>query len=371
MGIQIKVAFKKMIKTACLFFVLLLSNWLGSAQTLHPGFDKEEYLELLRVNAKCSNLEAFKEIPQPEQFHLTYRAPIVALDNAWELWTNGNNVAAISIRGTTAKQVSWLANFYAGMLPASGQIVRSPGDTFQYVLANDPRASVHAGWLVATAFLAKTLLPQIDSCYRAGIKNYYIVGHSQGGAISYLVTAYLYHLQLLGKLAKDIRFKTYCSAGPKPGNLFFAYEYEVFTQAGWAYNVVNADDWVPEVPVGVQTTADFQEVNPFRYARKAIRGQKFPANLVLGHLYNRLDKPTRRAQRNFEKYLGRSVGKMVKKELKGLLVPAYSRTNNYVRTGNYIVLKGDDAYYKRYPQNREKIFQHHMFGAYYYLAQKL
>jgi hypothetical protein len=51
-------------------------------------------------------------------------------------------------------------------------------------------------------------------------------------AISYLLTAYLYHLQKSGRLQADIRFKTYASAGPKPGNLYFAYQYEAMTKGG-------------------------------------------------------------------------------------------------------------------------------------------
>lgn len=354
-----------------LFCLGLLPFSYLTAQILKPGFDKYEYLELLKVNAKCTNPATFKDIPNPDEFRLRYSGPVVALDNAWELWTNGQNVAAISIRGTTAKLESWLANFYAAMVPASGRLLLSEKDTFKYILADNPNAAVHAGWLVATAFLSKTILPQIDSCYQAGIKNFYIVGHSQGGAISYLLTAYLYHLQLSKKLPSDIRIKTYCSAGPKPGNQFFAYDYEALTQEGWAYNVVNSDDWVPEVPVSVQTTSDFPIVNPFRFARAAIKAQKFPKNLVMRHLYNRLDKPTRRAQRNFEKYLGRVMGRYVVKSLKDFKTPEYYPSDNYVRTGNYIVLKGNPDYYTRFPLDKKKIFQHHMFDAYYYLAQRL
>ncbi|MEO6833308.1 MAG: lipase family protein [Chitinophagaceae bacterium] len=360
-----------MYKISALLFLIFYSLSPLNAQALKPGFNKAEYLELLKVNAKCTYLVPFKSIPNPEKFRLCYRSPIVALDNAWELWTSGENVAAISIRGTTEKTESWLANFYAAMVPAKGQLILGEKDTFRYELADNPKAAVHAGWLVATAFLSKTILPQIDSCYRAGIKNYYIIGHSQGGAISYLLTAYLYHLQLLGKLPKDIRFKTYCSAGPKPGNLFFAYDYEASTQEGWAYNVVNSDDWVPEAPVSVQTFSDFPEVNPFRYVRTAIKAQKFPKNIVFRYLYNRLDKPTRRAQRNFEKYLGKVMGRYVVKALKGFETPAYYPSDNFVRTGNYVVLKGDADYYKHFPLDKKKIFQHHMFDAYYYLAERL
>ncbi|HPN72156.1 MAG TPA: hypothetical protein PLZ32_21680, partial [Saprospiraceae bacterium] len=77
-------------------------------------------------------------------------------------------------------------------------------------------------------------MPKIDSLYKTGTKEFLIMGHSQGGAIAYLMTSYLYNLQQLGQLPIDIKFKTYCSAAPKPGNLYYAYEYEAMTQGGWA-----------------------------------------------------------------------------------------------------------------------------------------
>ncbi|MBC8112710.1 MAG: META domain-containing protein [Verrucomicrobia bacterium] len=341
------------------------------AQNLKPGFDKNEYIELLKLTAKHTNPEYFKNIPNPDKFKLVYRSPIMGLDNAWELWKSTDNMAAISIRGTTENTVSWLANFYAAMVPAKGELKISANETFKYELAQNPNAAVHAGWLVATAFLSKNMLPKIDSCYKAGIKEVFIVGHSQGGAIAFLMTAYLYDLQKQNLLPADIRFKTYCSAGPKPGNLFFAYAYEAMTQYGWSYNVVNAHDWVPEVPLSVQTTDDFSEVNPFRLAKGMIQKQKFPKNLALKHVYNKLDKPSRKAQKNYQKYLGDLMSKSVKKNIKDFEPPQYFQSNHYVRTGNTIVLMGDEAYFTLYPLEKEKLFQHHLPPAYLYLAGKL
>jgi hypothetical protein len=350
--------------------ILLLTN-IAIAQKLKPGFSKNEYLELLKINSKHTNPEFFKDIPNPNNFVLAHRSPVVGLENAWELWTSTENTAAISIRGTTASKVSWLANFYSAMVSAKGELVLAKGDTFKYELAQNPNASVHVGWLVSTAFLVKGIVPAIDSCYKAGIKDIYIVGHSQGGGISFLLTAYLYNLQKRHLLPADIRFKTYCSAGPKPGNLEFAYEYEAMTQEGWAYNVVNTSDWVPEVPLTVQTINDFPYLNPFKSAKKALRKLKFPKDLALIHVYNRLDKPSRRAQRNYGKYLGKMLSKQVRKNIKDFQQPKYAKSNNYVRTGNTIVLLGDEEYFKRYPNDKTKIFTHHFPDAYLYLAKKL
>ncbi len=340
-------------------------------QKLKPGFDKAEYIELLKVSARFGDSAYVNAFPAPQQFKPVYRSPVVGLDNRWDLWTSPQSVAVISLRGTTANSVSWLSNFYAAMVPAKGEIQLNDNEKFTYELATNPRAAVHVGWLISTAFLSKDILPKLDSCYRAGIKDVIILGHSQGGAIGFLLTAYLNSLQKQARLPADIRFKTYCSAGPKPGNLYFAYEYEANTQNGWAYNVVNSADWVPEVPVSIQTVNDFNTTNPFSGAPGLIKKQKLPQRIVLKHVYNSLSKPALKAQKNYQKYLGKIASNTVKKNLNGYLPPEYYDSNHYVRTGNTIVLLADSAYFKKYPDSKEKIFTHHFHPPYLYLANQL
>lgn len=340
------------------------------AQSLKPGFDKEEYLEMLRICSRNEKPSYYEKLEAPRYFQFAYRSGIVGLDNLWSLWTNKENTAVISVRGTTLNTISWMANFYAAMAPAIGTLQIANNEYFKYQLADNPRAAVHVGWLVCMTFLARDITPRIDSCYRKGFRNFIITGHSQGGAISYLLTSYYHYLQKKGKLPADIRFKTYCSAAPKPGNLYYAYDYEHMTQQGWAFNVVNAADWVPETPVSIQTIKDFNNVNPFVNARAMIKKQKFPNNIILKYGYNRLDKPTKRAQRNYEKYLGRLVAVSIKKHLSGFEPPEYYPSNDYVRTGHIIVLKGDEDYYRQFPDDPTRIFVHHLFEPYIYLAEK-
>lgn len=183
----------------------------------------------------------------------------------------------------------------------------------------------------------------------------------------FLLTAYLNNLQVLNQLPSDIRFKTYCSAGPKPGNLYFAYEYEAMTQGGWAYNVVNAADWVPESPMTIQTLNDFNNTNPFINAKLIIKKQKFPKNLALKYVFNQLDKPTKKAQANYEKYLGQMTSKIIKKNIKGFTSPLYHSSNHYVRTGAIIVLMPDEEYFKLFPDDPKTIFVHHFHKPYLHL----
>jgi pimeloyl-ACP methyl ester carboxylesterase len=354
-----------------LFLAAFIFGLSGYSQNLKPGFDKAEYGELMKISARSTAEASYhNQFPPPERFNMQYQSKVIGLDNKWDLWTDNRGTAAISIRGTTANPESWLSNFYAAMVSAKGQLQLSGQETFPYELATHPKAAVHVGWLLGMAFLATDILPRIDSCYKKGIKDILIIGHSQGGAIAFLFTAHLYHLQKQNRLPADIRFKTYCSAGPKPGNLYFAYEYEAQTQAGWAFNVVNSADWVPETPVSIQTTDDFNTTNPFLNAKSAIKKQKFPQNLILSKVYKRLDKPTRKAQRAYQKYLGNLTSRLIRKNLSSFQPPAYYPSNDYVRTGTTIVLLAEEAYYERFPDNKDTPFVHHFHEAYLYLIEQ-
>ncbi len=352
-------------KTILSLFLLFMSLSVFGQQ-LKPGFDKDEYREMMLISAKTSALDTnyYNSFPHPAHFNMQYRSSSIGLDNLWELWTDGAGKAVISIRGTTEKAESWLANFYAAMVPAKGELKLSNDEVFSYQLATNPKAAVHVGWLLSTAYLSKEILPKINELYQNGTKDFLIMGHSQGGAISFLLTSYVYNLQQLDQLPKDIRFKTYCSAAPKPGNLYYAYEYEAMTQGGWAFNAVNAADWVPEMPISIQTLKDFNNVNPFTNAKLLIKKQKFPKNLLLKHVYNQLDKPTKKAQKNYEKYLGNMASKIIKQNLKDFSPPLYYGSNHYVRTGTTISLLPDDDYYKQYPEDPSKLFPHHFHAPY-------
>lgn len=355
-----------------LLLCFLLSQSVLPAQHLKPGFDPEEYMELLHVSVATVGDSAYSARHSPSsRYAMIYKSQPMALDNSWDLWTDPQGVAVISIRGTTLKTESWLENFYAAMLPAQGEMtLNTEGKKFAYALAPDPRAGVHAGWLIGMAFLSQDILPRIDSLHHHGVREFIIFGHSQGGSIAYLLTAHLLSLQAQGTLASDIQLKTYCSAGPKPGNLFFAHHYESLTQNGWAYNVVSSLDWVPQVPISIQTIDDFSTTNPFRNAGAMIKAQKMPNRLVMKHVYKKLDKPTRKAQKNYEKYLGDMTSKMVVKVLPGLEIPPFMHSNHYVRTGNLIVLTPNEAYLDTYPEDSEAIFTHHIHAPYMMLMEQ-
>ncbi|MCE7040522.1 lipase family protein [Dyadobacter sp. CY312] len=348
-----------------------------NAQALKPGFDKAEYIELLKVNHRV-HIDVAKwsdtlGTPDPEQCKLVYRSPVVGFDNLWDLWKKNKSVGVIAVRGSVQTGPSFLANLYAAMVPAKGSLQLTKDVSFDYNLSNNPNAAVHVGWLVSMANLSGDIVAKIDSCYKTGMKEFILTGHSQGGGIVFLLNSYLENLKVQGKLPADIRFKTYCSAGPKPGNLFYAYDYENMTRGGWAYNVVNTADWVPDVPFTVQTVDDFTAVNPFHGAKAQIKKLKFPKNIALRHVYDQMSKPSYKARKNYQKYLGKMVSQTVKKQFPDFVTPQYYNSNYYVRTGNTIPLNADEEYYKLFSNDpaNPNIWQHHLPRPYLYLAEKL
>ncbi len=366
-----------MMKTTIFIIITILGQVFYQplyGQHLKPYFSKSEYKELLLISLRTTtNEKYYSKYPEPRDYAMVYQSKVVGLDNLWQLWINHNNtIAVISIRGTTVNPASTLANLYAAMVPAKGTIHLSKTDTFSYELAEDSKAAVHIGWLISMAYLSRDIVPKIDSLYKTGIKDILLMGHSQGGAINYLLTAYLYNLQQKGVIPGDVRFKTYCSASPKPGNINFAMYYEKLTQNGWAYNVINSADWVPETPISIQTLNDINKPNPIVNAKNEIKKLKFPKNLFAKHIYNKLDKPTKKAQRNYEKYLGKITSKFITKKLIDFIPPEeYVHSSNYVRTGATVVLNADKDYYSYFEKDKGSFFLHHGLEYYLYLTDEL
>jgi hypothetical protein len=211
----------------------------------------------------------------------------------------------------------------------------------------------------------------LNAFLASGKRQIFVTGHSQGGAIAYLLTAHLRMLQQAGKLPADLVLKTYCSAAPKPGNLFFAYDYEVMTHDGWAFNTINAYDWVPETPFSVHTVNDFNTINPFTDAKKGMKTLPFFPRLFIKHAYNKMDRPTRKAERHFRKYLGHKINKLIAKTLPGFEAPSYSKSFAYERCGQYVILMPKADYVSAFPQDPKDLFGNHMILPYLFLLDQL
>lgn len=358
-----------------LLLLFLLTCIPVGAQDLKPGFDQFEYLQLLRAYARWGDSTMYKQIPESRLYKKKgrkYRSEDIGFMNSWEMYETPTQTV-ISIRGSTSEAVSWMANFYAAMIPAVGTLKLNDTLTVDYHFADHPQAAVHVGWAVAACYLMPDIVQKVKDRYSKKRNDFIIFGHSQGAGIAYFVTAQLLYYQRTGVLPKDIRFKTYCSAAPKPGNLYFAYDYEAATQYGWSVSVANMADWVPEVPITVQTVKDFNTTNPFKLARKMIEEAPFPNNIVMSYLHKQLTKHNKKALKKYKLFLGNIASKMVTSKLpQGFEAPKkFYESTNYVRCGNFIILKPDEEYYKKFPDSDETLFVHHGILSYSYLTERL
>ena len=357
-----------------LLSLLLIAGFLqASAQTLKPGFDKAEYIQLLRSFTRWGDSTYYARIIESKVYrkkNLKYRSDDMGLKNAWELYETPTH-SVISIRGSTSEPLSWFANFYAAMIPAQGRLQLNDSTSFDYHFADNPNAAVHAGWTLASAYLLIDIIPKIRAQYAKGKRSFIIFGHSQGAAIAYYVTMQIKYYQKTGQLPADIQLKTYCSAPPKPGNQYFAYEYELATQFGWSLSVINPADWVPESPISIQTLNDFNAESPFRRSKELIKKQPFPRNILMAMMQNKLTKHNRKAVKKYKKFLGKVVTKIIQQKLPGFEGPKFLDCSYYVRAGTMVILNPDEAYYKLFPKNDENMFVHHGAMAYIKLSEKL
>jgi len=357
-----------------IFLLLLIASGAAAQrQNLQAGFDTVEYREMLRIAMQTNDTDTDRwKAPQPQYFKVQYSSPEMCLHNRWDLWVNPENtIGVISTRGTVMIMGSWLENVYAAMLPATGELTFSDSLIFKYRLSDNPRAAVHAGWLIGMAHLSADMVPKIKELYAKGVKQFIISGHSQGGAISYLLRSHFAMLQEDSVLPKDIVFKSYLTAAPKPGNLYYAYDYEYLTANGWAFNVVNILDWVPESPMSMQTMDDFNKCSPFMRAKALIKKADFKMRVVGNYMYRHLTRPTYMAQERFENILGKMAYKYVLASVPGYKEPEYFKSVNYMRAGATIVLKPDDEYYRLFPDSSEDLGINHYTNAYYYLSGKM
>ena len=357
-----------------LILTLLLSiSYFGFSQSLQPGFQAREYADALSI---CfGNYDSItKAEGRTPAYKWHYRSRVTGLDNRWWMWlSNDGQRGVIIIRGTVATTASWLANVYAVMQPAAGSIKLNDSTTFDYKLADRPDAAVHTGWLLSLGSMAADIENKIREQHVKGVKEFIITGHSQGAAIAYLLRSHIHYRTQQGALPAGITYKTYCSAAPKPGNLFYAYDYDFINKGGWAFTIVNAADWVPETPISIQQFNDLNPLNPFVIIESALSKQRYFVRVYANMVYNRMNKSTRKAAKQYRKYLGKKVGKQVHKKLPQLEGVDTKPSMNYMRAGTPVVLMPDAGYYQQFPNDPTKgvgIWNHHTFDAYYRLLKK-
>lgn len=350
-------------------FIALIGISTNQAKAISPTFSIDEYIETLNMNFCQRHVLHDTMACKPQFWSREFRSTVVGMDNRFDIWLRETDgLVGISLRGTTRQPISWMENFYSAMIPAKGTLQIDDSTEFKYIFAERKDAAVHIGWTYALGALHKQLLEQIRKYHALNHREFLIFGHSQGGALSYLTFAYVHYLQQSGELPSDMRFKMVASAAPKVGNIHFAYDFEAYTPAAWAYNVVNPEDWIPLMPFAVQTTDDMTATHPFVFIKKGLKTQKLIPRIAISSAYKGMDRKTRKARKSLQKNLGKRVGKQIKKNRPQFVQPSLHHSMNYSRTGTHIVLETNEDYYKIFPQVSDDIFIHHMSEPYLFLA---
>ncbi len=341
-----------------LYILVFFFYFSAKSQSLKPCFDPQESEDLLKLNFAFLDTvrsNPFKEFL--EGYNIHYRTPAVGLDNSCDVWLRKDGTVVMMLRGTTANMQSFLADFYCAMIPASGTVQLSGNKKFDYKLAEDPRAAVHAGFLIGFVYLADNLKPLLDELYSKGHRNFLVAGHSQGGALCYYFGAWLHYLEKAGRY-KDIVVKTYASAAPKMGNMYFAYDYDNANLSQWSYSIVNTLDPVPEMPFTTQQVdVDMNEPNPILNLMQRFDDMPLLKRIVLKSAFNKMRKRARKSSEAYQKYLGKYVGNFIHQSLAGIQLPPTVPSTYFVRPGVPITLTAHQPYLDYY-KDAPKYFHH-------------
>jgi hypothetical protein len=356
-------------------FAILLSG-LGSANAgeLKPGYDKAELTSLLPVMERVydtNDIGGFKT-PEPQNINRVFRSKLSPLLNRFDVWVTDDKKAVISIRGTIADTaaLSFTVAFYAPIVAANGKIKMSDTKTFNYKLAELEGAGVHLGILIALGHISDELLEQIQKQYDNGIRDFVILGHSQGSGIAFLATSYIKYLQKDGKLPADFRLKTYCIAAPKTGNLQYAYDYEKITQGGWAMSVNNVIDWVPCIGITMQSATDFPKVSPFHDLKGFFTDASYKPGESFDETAKKILSVVPNAGEEMGKIIHQYVYPKVVKAMPGYVEPEIMKTTNFERSGMNIPMIPNAEYYKHFPNDPAKfqVWENHSVYPYYILV---
>jgi hypothetical protein len=341
---------------------------------LKPGYDKAELTALLPVMERVydsTDIGGFKT-PEPVKIKRVFRSKVSPLLNRFDVWLTEDKKAIIPIRGTIVDSaaLSFTVAFYVPMVVANGKIKMSDSKWFEYKLAELPGAGVHLGILLALGHISDELLEQIKKQYNDGIRDFVILGHSQGSGIAFLATSYIRYLQKDGKLPADFRLKTYCIAAPKTGNLQYAYDYEKITMGGWAMSVNNVIDWVPCIGITLQSAMDFPKVSPFHNLKDFFTD----ANYKPGDKFNETAQKYLSIVPNASEELGKIVHEYVYpkvlKAMPGYVEPEVMKTADFERAGMNIPMIPNDEYFKHFPNDPAKfqVWENHSVYPYYILV---
>jgi len=354
-------------KTKLIIAILLITK-LGFSQ-FNSGFDKDEAINLIAIcnywlNGKIKNVDSTHI---DFNYKLLYESKHYPWDNEWQLWKKDSDAIISHIRGTTRKNISWMENFYAAMIPSTGDIILPDSQKIHYKFAKDPRASIHVGWTIGLSYLLSDILEKIKKYNQKGIYKIYITGHSQGGALAHLLHAYL-HYAPSQIVSKKNQYKIYAFASPKPGNSYFSLDYASYSNIqNNSFTILNINDWVPQMPFSIQATRNIKTPNPFY----SLVNNEFKLPILkrwfFKQSYRYLNKPTERAQKHYVKSLGKKMHKQMQKKTKGFVTPPFQKDFSYTQVGIILPLPAIKTHSKNKLMN---VFWQHLPAHYFQLLKE-
>ena len=181
-----------------LLLILIVLNTQIRAEFIY-GLDKNEASDLIRLSyypfiiEKGGDSLMKTELPN---YEIVKTVDSVAMDNGWSV-IKTEDKGVISFRGTTSKQISWLANFYAAMIPAKGQMTLPSGKVVNYVFADDDRAGIQTGWSLAILIMQTEIIEEIKKLNKEGILIYTLQGIVRVGLYLYYLVHFLNTCQIV------------------------------------------------------------------------------------------------------------------------------------------------------------------------------
>lgn len=363
---------------------------------LNPGFDIEEAKTLIAMIAEMEGpTPPLDDPPLPVDWTLIYDSnPFGPFDNRWQCYKNNKNPTrfALLIRGTVNQAGSIIADLLAVMIQANGAIRFKLGDEsldldYHFADPANGKAGVHLGFALAALIMMYDpscgILPQLKRMVDKGTippgSGIYIAGHSQGAAVATLCHSLLHYKESNHIDLPGFTYKTYLFAQPKPGNDCYGNDFNrIATDIGMAFLVNNDQDWVPQVPLTLQSLDDLIKPNPL----SVIENILFSWFIKLIHwlmlqVRKLIHVPVQhsKAQKLITYFQNEQFRDMVFKgqslDLRGrdlseakLALPKIMLTLNYTNCGIPYTLKGQPG---TNPQKSTDVFWQHHAAMYYYL----
>lgn len=298
---------------------------------LKSGFDANEARDLIQICNSFSYIDLHGSDSEilPKNYKKFYTSPVYGMDNKFQIYTKQDaSVGVIHFRGSTSKQISWLENLYASMIPVKDKISIND-DIFKYQLGEQDESHVHAGYTLAIYFMKDDLLKQISELNKQGIYDFYITGHSQGGALAQVFRAYFDYLPNK-ELNKKNTFKVYAFANPMIGNTSFSNEYyKKYGEGGMSYLIHNSDDFVTKLPISYNDSTFWSShLSELLSNKDEFSTTNFALEGALNLFKSKINDVAIKMSKNIESKLLENLG-----EIK---MPLFHTEINYVHTGNII-----------------------------------